>query len=108
MTSRRPTGPTRRQPPDHGERSGRRSPARPPTADATQHRRTTTGQPERRPLALRQEVADYLRIPVKTLAQWAYLGVGPPYQKVGRHTRYRWSDVEQWLDQQCRQQPGGA
>jgi excisionase family DNA binding protein len=50
-------------------------------------------------LATRAEVADYLQLPVTTLAQWAYLGTGPRYRVVGKHARYRWSDVEAWLDE---------
>lgn len=57
-----------------------------------------------RPLATSAEVADYLGVPVKTLDKWAYLGAGPRYAKVGRYRRYRWSDVERWIDQQS----GGA
>ncbi|HEY1701184.1 MAG TPA: helix-turn-helix domain-containing protein [Trebonia sp.] len=59
---------------------------------------------ERRPrtrtdLAKPAEVADYLGIPDHTLAQWRYRGIGPRYSRVGRHIRYRWSDVERWLDE---------
>lgn len=57
--------------------------------------------PDSRPLATRQEVAEYIRIPSTTLDQWAYRGVGPRYHKVGRHARYRWSDVEQWLERRA-------
>lgn len=47
------------------------------------------------------EVADYLQLPVKTLAEWRSGGKGPEYHKVGRHVRYRWADVEKWLSQQA-------
>lgn len=50
------------------------------------------------------EVAAYLKVPDKTLAQWRYLRTGPKWSKVGRHVRYRWSDVEKWLDERA----GGA
>lgn len=53
-----------------------------------------------RPLATRQEVADYLGVPAQTLDAWAYRGKGPRYIRVGKHSRYRWSDVESWLDLQ--------
>lgn len=49
------------------------------------------------------EVADYLQVPEKTLAEWRSRGIGPSYSKVGRHVRYRWSAVENWLDQQAAQ-----
>lgn len=57
---------------------------------------------DRRPLADSAEVAEYLGVPVRTLDQWAYRGVGPRYSKVGRYRRYRWEDVEKWLDQQAK------
>lgn len=53
-----------------------------------------------RALASSTEVAEYLGVPVRTLGQWAYRGVGPRYSKIGRHRRYRWSDVEQYIDGQ--------
>lgn len=49
------------------------------------------------PLATPQEVADFLRKPVKTLTEWRYRGIGPSYITVGRDVRYRWSDVDEWL-----------
>lgn len=30
---------------------------------------------------------------------------GPRWSKVGRHVRYRWSDIEKWLDQQAKGGP---
>ena len=50
-----------------------------------------------------KEVADDLGIPERTLGQWAYLGRGPAYMKVGRHRRYRREDVTAWLDAQRRE-----
>jgi excisionase family DNA binding protein len=50
-----------------------------------------------RRMATPAEVADYLRVPVKTLYQWRYRGSGPRAYRVGRHLRYRWEDVEAWL-----------
>lgn len=57
-------------------------------------------------LATREEVADYLGVPRGTLTQWAYKRVGPPYKIIGRHARYRWADVERWLETQ--ETGGGA
>lgn len=54
------------------------------------------------------EVADYLQVPEKTLTQWRYLGKGPKFIPVGRHVRYRWADVEKWLDQQAQGGPNAA
>lgn len=44
-----------------------------------------------------QEVADHLRVPVATLYQWRLRGAGPAALRVGRHLRYRSTDVEAWL-----------
>lgn len=58
------------------------------------------------PLGSPSEVAEYLGLPPKTLAEWRSRGTGPKYAKVGRHVRYRWSDVEKWLDAQATQASG--
>jgi excisionase family DNA binding protein len=52
----------------------------------------------------RPEVADWLRVPVDTVATWAAHGTGPRYVKVGRHTRYRLSDLEKWLETRAQEQ----
>lgn len=52
-------------------------------------------------LATPDQVADYLQIPVKTLAEWRSRGIGPAYRKPGgRHVRYVWADVLAWLESQ--------
>lgn len=43
------------------------------------------------------ELAAYLEVPVKTLYAWRYRRAGPPAFRVGRHLRYRWSDVQGWI-----------
>lgn len=45
-----------------------------------------------------EELAEYLGIPVATIYQWRHKGTGPRSMKVGRHVRYRHSDVDVWLD----------
>ena len=45
------------------------------------------------------EVSAFLKVPVKTLYEWKLKGTGPRVSKVGRHLRYRWSDVERWLEE---------
>ncbi|WP_369391159.1 helix-turn-helix transcriptional regulator [Streptomyces sp. CG1] len=52
-------------------------------------------------LATPAEVAVHLGVPVKTLYQWKYRGTGPNVHKVGRHLRYRWQEVDAWLDAQA-------
>jgi excisionase family DNA binding protein len=56
--------------------------------------------PKRQPMASPQEVSEYLKVPVETLYHWRKVGGGPLSMRVGRHIRYRWSDVDTWLDQQ--------
>jgi len=53
----------------------------------------------------RPEVAERLKVPEKTLAQWAYQGRGPKYSLLGRHARYRLSDLVAWENEQS---TGGA
>ncbi|OLZ67902.1 DNA-binding protein [Streptomyces sp. IMTB 2501] len=52
-------------------------------------------------MATPTEVAAYLGVPVKTLYQWKYRGIGPNVHKVGRHLRYRWHEVDAWLKSQA-------
>ena len=49
-----------------------------------------------------EDVAELLGVPVATLANWRASGKGPPYLRVGRHVRYRATDVETWIDSQVR------
>lgn len=51
-------------------------------------------------MARPSDVAEYLGVSVKRLYDWRYRGVGPHAIRVGGTLRYRWSDVEQWLDEQ--------
>lgn len=46
------------------------------------------------------EVARRLDVPKTTLYGWRYKGKGPRSHRVGRHLRYRWTDVLEWLDEQ--------
>jgi hypothetical protein len=42
--------------------------------------------------------AEYLgEVPPATLRQWRYLGKGPAYVKLGRHVRYRKSDLDAFI-----------
>lgn len=55
-----------------------------------------------------QELADYLDVPLKTIYAWRYRGQGPRGFRVGRHVRFRWSDVQQWVSEQLdKDSPGG-
>ena len=44
-----------------------------------------------------QDLAKYLGVPASTLYAWRYRGQGPAGFRVGKHLRYRWSDVECWV-----------
>ena len=44
------------------------------------------------------ELADMLNVSVRTVYTWKSNGTGPRAIKVGKHIRYRTSDVEQWLE----------
>lgn len=53
------------------------------------------------PLMTPGDVAKRLNKPEKTLAQWRYKRVGPPYLKlVGGEIRYEPDAVEEWLRRQ--------
>jgi len=59
-----------------------------------------------RQLALPVEVAEYLRVDVKTLRQWRWLKKGPKFHRLeGGGIRYDWSDVEAYVKKQAH---GGA
>jgi hypothetical protein len=53
------------------------------------------------------DAAEYIGgIPHRTLRQWRYYGKGPRFVKIGKHVRYRVSDLNAWLDANT-VQPGG-
>ncbi len=60
-----------------------------------------------RPLAHTPEVAAYVGVPVQTLYVWRTKGIGPRALRVGKYLRYRWTDVEAWLDEQA-DRPGAG
>ena len=54
-----------------------------------------------RALASADELAEHVGVPKATLSQWRHRRVGPKWIRIGRHVRYRWSDIEAWLDSQA-------
>lgn len=72
----------------------------PKTSPRSTNAPTTAAAGHRSPLATPAEVAAYLGVPVKTLYQWKYRGIGPNVHKVGRHLRYHWQEVDAWLHAQ--------
>jgi len=48
-----------------------------------------------------EDVSAYLGgVPVSTLYQWRYKGIGPKSRRVGRYLRYRPEDVRAWVENQ--------
>lgn len=50
------------------------------------------------PLATQAEVSAYTGVAEKTLEGWRTKGIELPYIRVGADVRYRWSEVDEWLD----------
>jgi excisionase family DNA binding protein len=46
------------------------------------------------------DLAVYLGVPPTTLYQWRYRREGPRGFRVGRHIRYQWTDVAEWIENQ--------
>lgn len=53
-----------------------------------------------------KELAEREGVPVSTAYRWNTRGEGPRYLKIGRHVRYKLSDVEAW--EQTRYAGGGG
>ncbi len=50
-----------------------------------------------------EDLTDYVGVPVATIYAWRYRRQGPPGFRVGRHLRFRWSDVERWIEDRITQ-----
>lgn len=48
-------------------------------------------------MATQAELAEYLDVPQKTLIDWRYRRIGPPWLKLGHHVRYPWPAVDKWI-----------
>ena len=57
---------------------------------------TNEAKPEPQLMTIDQ-LSDFTQIPKQTLYRWRSEGVGPPGLRLGRHVRYRRSDVDAWL-----------
>jgi excisionase family DNA binding protein len=51
----------------------------------------------------RKGAAEFLDVPEGTVANWAYTGKGPKFYRVGKHTRYKISDILEWLEENARE-----
>lgn len=48
------------------------------------------------------ELAEYFQISIKRLEYWRSQGKGPPWVRLEGSIRYRWDDVQKWLEgNQC-------
>lgn len=45
-----------------------------------------------------RELARYLGVPAATIYTWRYRGEGPPGFRVGKHLRFKPSEIEAWLE----------
>jgi excisionase family DNA binding protein len=45
-----------------------------------------------------EELANYLDVPVATIYAWRHRRQAPPGFRVGKHLRFRWSDIQQWIN----------
>ena len=51
-----------------------------------------------------EELAAYLRVPVNTIYRWRTQNYGPVGRRMGKHVRFRESDVMRWVDDQDERQ----
>ena len=49
-----------------------------------------------------KDLAVFLDVPLKTLYAWRYRGEGSIGFRVGKHIRYKWTDVERWIGDRVR------
>jgi predicted DNA-binding transcriptional regulator AlpA len=62
----------------------------------------------RSPLATVDDFCEYAGISRGHAAQLRYAGTGPNFVKItGRQVRYRWSDIEKWVESQIRSRTDG-
>ncbi len=48
-----------------------------------------------------QELADFLQVPVQTIYGWRKKGEGPRGLRLGRHLRFVYTDVLNWLERRA-------
>ncbi len=55
------------------------------------------------------DLARILRVPKATIYRWRSTGDGPRGYSIGRYVRFRWPDVEAWLNERADDaEPDGA
>lgn len=73
---------------------------------ANHAKNTTPIRPDDLTLLDNNQAAEMMHINSRTLQNWRSTGKSPRYVKVGRHVRYRVSDLRAWLDAQSRNHTG--
>lgn len=58
------------------------------------------GRTESLTLLTTAELGKLLKKPESTLRYWRMQGYGPPWLKLGKTVKYRFSDVYAWIDSQ--------
>ena len=60
------------------------------------------------PLVGIEVLADELGVPIGTIYAWRHRGLGPRGYRIGKHVRFRRSDIEAWLALQADPRPAAA
>ena len=60
--------------------------------------RSLSGRHHDLPLLNQDQAAEALAVPPRTLERWRSHGGGPPFVRVGRHVRYRFRDLQAWIE----------
>jgi predicted DNA-binding transcriptional regulator AlpA len=69
----------------------------------------TKTKTEIQPLATQGEFCEYAGISPAHAAQLRYTGDGPAFVKItGRQVRYRWADIEKWVESRIRTRTDGT
>jgi Helix-turn-helix domain len=67
------------------------------------HPRGSPSPPTCERLWTAEELSEFLGgVPIATLYQWRYLGIGPVAFRVGKRLRYDPDEVRRWLVESCR------
>jgi excisionase family DNA binding protein len=69
----------------------------------SRHRRPDNDPPLSNPppddeILTTDEIAALLKIPKATLYRWVSMGVSPPFYKIGKHSRWKRSEVMAWFE----------
>ena len=57
---------------------------------------------QRERMISKEELSEFLGVPLTTLDQWASRGGGPIFHRIGNHRKYWPADVREWLKTQRR------